>query len=371
MERNWTEEFKWFHSHPEVGFQEYKTTERIKKILKEEGIEQLPLGLSTGALAVIRGKHPGTNRLFRADIDALPVKEESGLSYASENDGFMHACGHDVHLTSALMTAEILNRKKDEVKGNVYILFQPGEEVFDGARNVIKTGITKGIDEFYAFHVDPASDVGEIELKKGGVTSSVDRFQITVTGTGAHAAMPHEGNNPISVLTQIASWISSYSDGKIDAFTPHVVTVTRISTGTTWNVIPSFGELEGTIRTLDDSARAQIKKEFERAVEAFEILHGVRISLTWQEGSHVAWNDEALVNKAEDVAGKLSFKTKAPDNLMIGDDFGDYAPQGSGKKSLYVRIGSGKGETYHHPKFTADPGVLNIASQFISELIKE
>ena len=368
--RDWRKEFEWFHSHPEVGFREFETTKRIKEILKEEGIEEIPLPLKTGALAIIRGEKPGGNRLLRADIDALPIREESGVSYASVNDGVMHACGHDVHLVNALIVADRLNRARSEVEGNVYILFQPGEEVFDGAASVIRTGVTKEIGEFYAFHVDPAAEVGTIELKKGGITSSVDKFHIVVEGLGAHAAMPHQGKNPIHVLSDLVSWIDSYSDSKIDAFTPHVITVAHINAGTTWNVIPTFGELEGTVRTLDDNVRNLIRSEMERSIRAFELLHEVKITLDWREGPHVAINDEELYEKAGKVALENHFVTKTPEEIMIGDDFGDYAPSGSGKKSLFIRIGSGIGYTYHHPKFYANPDIFKTASPFLFELLK-
>lgn len=367
--RDWLEEFKWFHSHPEVGFREYETTIRIRQILQEEGIEEIPFPLETGALAVIRGTKPGNSRLLRADIDALPVKEESGLPYASVNEGRMHACGHDIHIVNGLMVASDLNGRRDEVEGTVYVLFQPGEEVVDGARSVIRSGITEGIDEFYAIHVDPASEAGMLGLKSGGITASVDRFHFTVTGESAHAAMPHQGNNPIHVLTDLAKWLDSYSDSKVNAFTSHVVTVARISAGNAWNVIPASGELEGTVRTYDEAARAVIKSEIEGAMRAFEKLYGVNISLDWWDGPHVTMNDEALYEKAKRVADRLGFPTKVPDDIMIGDDFGDYVTPESGKKSLYIRIGSGVGETYHHPRFCADPTMLHTTSRFMSELL--
>ena len=371
MSRDWIQEFKWFHSHPELGFQEYETTKRIRQTLKEEGVEEIPFPLETGTLAIIRGEKPGNNRLLRADIDALPVKEESGVEYASVHDGIMHACGHDTHIVNALMVAADLNRRRKDVEGKVFILFQPGEEVVDGARSVIRTGITKDVDEYYAIHADPASETGMIGLKSGGITASVDRFHFIVQGESAHAAMPHEGKNPIRVLTDLAKWLDSCSDSRLDAYTPHVVTVARISSGNTWNVISATGELEGTVRTLDDQARAKIRAEIERAAHALEILHDVSISLDWWEGPHVTMNDEGLYEKAKRVADRLQLRTKEPDNIMIGDDFGDYAPAGSGKKSLYIRVGSGVGYTYHHPRFYADPAMLEITSLYISELIRE
>ena len=369
MDKKWIDIFKWFHSHPEVGFAEYETTKRIREILKEEGVEELPFPLETGAMAVIRGAKPGSSRLLRADIDALPVKEESGVPYASVNEGTMHACGHDIHIVNALMVASELNQRKSEVEGTVYVLFQPGEEVVDGARSVIRSGITKDIDEFYAIHVDPASEVGMIGLKSGGITAAVDRFHFTVMGESAHAAMPHQGNNPIHVLVDLAKWLDSYSDSKVNAFSSHVVTVARISAGNIWNVIPSSGELEGTVRTYDEAARAVIRSEIEGAVKAFEMLYGVNISTDWWNGPPVTMNDETLYEKAKEVADRLGLRTKVPDDIMIGDDFGDYAIPGSGKKALYIRMGSGVGETYHHPRFYADPIMLKTTSCFISELM--
>jgi len=370
MTRDWLKEFKWFHAHPELGFQEVETTKRIREILKEEGVEEIPFPLATGAMAVIQGEKPGNNRLLRADIDALPVKEESGVDYASVYEGRMHACGHDMHLVTGLMVACDLNRRKSEVEGNVYILFQPGEEVVDGARSVIRSGITEEIDEFYAFHVDPAAEVGMIGLKSGGVSASVDRFHFIVEGESAHAAMPHEGKNPIHVLTELASWLDSYADSRLNPFTPHVVTVAHIQAGNAWNVIPRVGELEGTVRTYDDRARAKIKEDIQRAVRSFELLHDVKITTDWWDGPHVTMNDEGLYEKAKKVAEQLGLPVKPPAEIMIGDDFGDYAPLGSSKKSLYIRIGGGVGYTYHHPRFYADPAMLQTIPQYMAELMR-
>ena len=370
MSRDYKKEFEWFHSHPELGFKEYETTKRIKEILQEENIEEVPLNLETGALAVIRGKKDGSNRLFRADIDALPIKEESNLDYASINEGVMHACGHDIHLVTGIKVAIDLNKVKEKIRGNVYILFQPGEEVFEGARSVIKTGITKDIDEFYTFHVDPSREVGELEVSPGGVTSSVDRFKIIIKGIGAHAAIPHKSKNPVSVILRLAEWVSDQADRNIDTFNPRVISITRINTGTTWNVIPEEGEIEGTVRTLDEESRKTIRKEFEKAVKNFAELYEVEIFLEWKEGSHTAYNDKTLVLKTLGTANKLGLKIGEKENLLIGDDFGDYAPFGSKKKSIYLRIGSGTGYTYHHPKFIANPNTIDVAASLMTELLK-
>ncbi len=368
MERDYVKEFEWFHSHPEVGFKEYETTARIKQILHEENIEEIPLNLPTGALCIIRGEKKGSNRLLRADIDALPMEEETGLPYSSVNK-VMHACGHDAHIVMGLMTADILNRNKSEVSGNVYVLFQPGEEVFDGARSVLQTKAVDDIDEFYAYHVNPAKKTGVLELKEKGITSSVDRFNISVTGTGAHAAMPHMSHNPVYTLVSIVEAIEARSKRRLDAFTPAVVSVTRISAGTTWNIIPDRGELEGTVRSLDEDARRQIKEEIELAVRAIETLDGVSADIKWQEGSHVAYNDPDLYIKSVRLAKELGYEYDSGENILIGDDFGDYAPYGSAKKGMYIRIGSGKGYTYHHSGFKVDPAVLDKGAFYMSKLI--
>jgi len=369
MERDYVKEFEWFHSHPEVGFKEFETTERIKQILREENIEEIPFDLPTGALCIIRGNKKGNNRLLRADIDALPMEEKTELPYASVNKGVMHACGHDAHIVMGLMTADILNRNRDSVCGNVYVLFQPGEEVFDGARAVLGTKAVDDIDEFYAYHVNPAKETGVLELKEKGVTSSVDRFNISVTGTGAHAAMPHMAHNPIYTLSSMVEAIETRSGRRIDAFTPAVVSVTRINAGTTWNIIPERGEFEGTVRSLDEDARRQIKEEVEQIVRAYGMLDGVKAKIRWQEGSHIAYNDADLYLKSVKLARELGYRYDSGENIMIGDDFGDYAPYGSGKKSIYIRIGSGKGYTYHHPEFRVDPAVLGKGAFFMSRLI--
>ena len=369
MAEQWQELFKWFHEHPEVSFREEKTTGKILEVLREEGISVVSTDLRTRAVALIPGGKEGQSRMLRADIDALPVTEESGLPWASKHPGVMHACGHDFHITCVLRAAVELNRRKEELPGNLYIVFQPGEEGFNGAASVLKTGLLDDVRECYGFHADPEQEAGVISIASGTVTSSVDRFRITVCGTGGHGAMPHAAENPIPILWNLLNEISLSADRKLSAFSPHVVTVTHICGGTTWNVIPDEAFAEGTVRTLDETGRAAIQKHMEDSCRAFGEIYGIPVKLAYEKGPGATYNDEALVQKASLVAETCGMKVIRMPPQMIGDDFGDYCPPESGRKGIYVRTGSGKRAPLHHPQFRVDLSAIEPVSRFLTVLL--
>ncbi len=369
MADRWAELFKWFHEHPEVSNQEDNTTEKILEVLREEGIPVLPSGLQTGVIALIQGGKEGPARMLRADIDALPVMEESGLPWASKCPGVMHACGHDFHITCVLRAAAELYRKRDRLAGKLYVVFQPGEEGSDGAPSVLRTHILDDAVEYYGLHADPEQDPGVVSLASGAVTASVDRFMITVCGTGGHGATPHLAENPIPILWNLLNEISLSAGRKLSAFTPHVITVTHISGGTTWNVIPAEAFAEGTVRTQDTEGRTAIQKHFTESCEAFGRIYGIPIELEYENGPNVTVNDEALVQKAYLVAEKCGMKAIPMHQYMIGDDFGDYYPPESGKTGIYIRTGSGKGAPLHHPQFQVDLSAIEPVSHYLAALL--
>ena len=369
MADKWIELFKWFHEHPEVSYREEKTTEKILEVLREEGIPVLPSGLKTGAIALIQGGKEGPARMLRADIDALPVSEESGVPYASKNPGVMHACGHDFHITCVLRAAAELNRRKAGLAGKLYVVFQPGEEGFDGAASVLRTHILDDAVEYYGLHSEPELEVGVVSLAAGAVTSSVDRFQITVCGKGGHGAMPHNAENPIPILWNLLNEISLSADRKLSAFTPHVITVTRISGGSTWNVIPEQAFAEGTVRTLDAEGQAAIQRHMAESCEAFGRIYGIPVKLEYENGPNITYCDEALVRKAARVAESCGLKAVRMRPQMIGDDFGDYIPPDSGKTGVFIRTGTGKGASLHHPRFRADLSAIEPISDYFTALL--
>jgi amidohydrolase len=214
------EHFKWFHKNPELSFAEHKTTQRIKTILQEHGIEIIPTPLETGLVARIDGTLNAVQKTvaLRADIDALPIQEETGLHYRSENAGCMHACGHDFHITALLGAAILLHEKRAEFSGTVKLLFQPAEELSRGAENVMQTGALDDVDEIYGLHVLPELDAGTVAVSPGAAYAGVGLFKITVTGKGGHAAIPQLTIDPVIICARIITDVQTIVSRNIDPF---------------------------------------------------------------------------------------------------------------------------------------------------------
>lgn len=367
--KDWIEVFKWFHAHPELGFQETATTNQIHEILESAGIEIVSTGLPTGLIAVIRGKQPGKSVCLRADIDALSISEQTDLPYASQNPNTMHACGHDFHITAALAAAEKLNRVKDRLKGTLYIAFEPGEEAFLGAEKILQTGILDDVSEFYGFHADPSLQVGQAGIREGGVMAAVDRFRIDVRGTGTHAATPHFGNNPIPVLLSLISSLQTFSQRQIPPTQPHVLSFTHIAAGNTWNVIPETAFCEGTVRTLREEDRVSIRDSITRIVRGFGEMTGTDCILDWTSGSSAVFNDGALCEAATVSAAEVEMESVNYVPEMVSDDFSSFAAHNPGARGLYLKIGTGIGYPLHHPKFKVDPDAIAPAAELLSAIL--
>lgn len=368
--RDWIQVFKLLHENPELGFQETATTSKIGEILEEEGIEIVPTDLSTGLIAMIRGNREGRAVCLRADIDALPICEQTGLDYASRNNGAMHACGHDFHITVALAAAAKLNGLKDHLNGTVYFAFQPAEEIFGGAEKVLQTGILRNVSEFYGFHADPALKVGEVGIKEDGVMASVDRFRINVKGTGTHAATPHLGNNPITVLTSLISALQNFAVREIPPSQSYVVSFTHIDGGNTWNIIPETAFCEGTVRTFRDKDRRFIRDSFFRIVHGFTEMTGTECILEWISGPPAVINSGPLCEAARISAAETGFKAIDFVPEMISDDFSFYTENNPNAQGLYLKIGTGVGYPLHHPKFKIDLEAIGPGAELISRILK-
>lgn len=368
---DWIQVFKWFHENPELSLQENATTGKIRQILEGEGIEIIPTDLSTGLIAVIRGRHEGQSICLRADIDALPIQEQTGLEYASRKCEIMHACGHDFHTTVALAAAVKLNRLKDQLKGTLYVAFEPGEEVFGGADKVLQTGSLRNVSEFYGFHADPALKVGEVGIKEGGVMAAVDRFKIHVRGNGTHAATPHLGNNPILIVTSLISVLQNFASREVSPTQPYVMSFTHVSGGNTWNIIPETAFCEGTVRTLRDEDRRYIKDSFHRIVCSFGELTGAECQLVWVSGASAVINSVSLCQTARIAAAEAEVKAVDFIPQMISDDFSSFTENNPNSQGLYLKIGTGIGYPLHHPKFEVDLKAIDPAAEFISTLLRK
>ncbi len=357
--------FQWLHAHPEIGFEEKNTTARLRDELEQAGIEVLDSGLPTGLIARITGTRPGKVIGLRCDIDALPIREESGLPYSSQNEGRMHACGHDSHATIMLGAALLLNRHRQTMRGTVKIIFQPAEEVIGGAQRVMATGLLDDLNMILGVHSYPGFPAGTLGLAEGSVMASVDRFAITIHGMGTHAAEPQRGIDPIVVQAALVQSLQTIVSRSVSPFSHSVVSVTHVESGSTWNVIPETAVLEGTVRTLEPADRTFIENKIRKMTQLVAEAYDAEADVTWIPGPAAVVNDSALYHVAAKAAKQMGFKVGKPEDTMGGEDFSCYLERCPG---LFIRVGTGGGYPSHHPRFTVDPSALYPAAWFFSGL---
>lgn len=362
-----TDEFYWFHRHPELSYEEVETTKRLREDLAAVGIEVLDLPLKTGLVAKV-GTGEAPFIALRCDIDGLPIQEESGLAYASEHAGRMHACGHDFHISAVLGSAYLLKAKERELRGTVYLIFQPAEEAPGGARKVMETGVLKDVQAIFGLHTSPLYDVGTLGIRSGAVTASVDKFTVTFHGKGTHAAHPERGIDPIVMAASFVTAAQSIVSRNIDPAHPGLVSITHIESGNTWNVIPESSWLEGTVRCLTAEDRKLIKKRIYELAEGQAASFGGHAELTWYAGPPATDNTPDWTDFAIEVAKEAGLNVvPAPVNL-VGEDFAYYQEEIPG---VFVLVGTGKSPANHNPKFHVDPAALGPAARYMARLAVE
>lgn len=362
-----TDEFYWFHRHPELSYEEVETTKRLREDLAAVGIEVLDLPLKTGLVAKV-GTGEAPFIALRCDIDGLPIQEESGLAYASEHAGRMHACGHDFHISAVLGSAYLLKAKERELRGTVYLIFQPAEEAPGGARKVMETGVLKDVQAIFGLHTSPLYDVGTLGIRSGAVTASVDKFTVTFHGKGTHAAHPERGIAPIVMAASFVTAAQSIVSRNIDPAYPGLVSITHIESGNTWNVIPESSWLEGTVRCLTAEDRKLIKKRIYELAEGQAASFGGHAELTWYAGPPATDNTPDWTDCAIEVAKEAGLDVvPAPVNLA-GEDFAYYQEEIPG---VFVLVGTGKSPANHNPKFHVDPAALGPAAIYMARLAVE
>lgn len=362
-----TDEFYWFHRHPELSYEEVETTKRLREDLAAAGIEVLDLPLKTGLVAKV-GTGEAPFIALRCDIDGLPIQEESGLNYASEHAGRMHACGHDFHISTVLGSAYLLKAQEKDLHGTVYLIFQPAEEAPGGARKVMETGVLKDVQAIFGLHTSPLYDVGTLGIRSGAVTASVDKFTVTFHGKGTHAAHPERGIDPIVMAASFVTAAQSIVSRNIDPAHPGLVSITHIESGNTWNVIPESSWLEGTVRCLTAEDRKLIKKRIYELAEGQAASFGGHAELTWYAGPPATDNTPDWTDFAIEVAKEAELDVvPAPVNLA-GEDFAYYQEEIPG---VFVLVGTGKSPANHNPKFHVDPAALGPAARYMARLAVE
>lgn len=356
------------HKYPELSFEEYETSNFIAKKLEEFGIKYERVG-DTGIKAVIEGEQENLSAKFtvalRADIDALPIKEETGEPYSSVYEGIMHACGHDGHTTILLGAARMLHEYRKHFNGKVVCIFQPGEEADGAAKQMIELGVLEDpkVDRMVALHLWPYIPFGSIGIRSGSMTASCDDFTIEVYGKSGHSARPHEGVDSINIAMKIIQAIEHLVMKMNNPLNPIVVHVGKITGGTARNVIAEKTVLEGTSRALTEENRTMLKREITRISKQIAEVFHAQADVHFMDGNAPVLNDETVTSIVEEAAIELWGKEKVVelDQPSLGaDDFGDFSLI---VPSTYFRLGIEKDgeEVYslHHPKFNFDDTLLS------------
>ena len=364
------------HQHPELSFQEYETAKYIKKILDNQNISYRDGFAKTGILARIDGHKEGKRVVaLRADMDALPIVEETGLDFVSANPGVMHACGHDAHTASLLGAVMILNRLREHFGGTLLFIFQPAEErAPGGARTMLEEGIFEDIqpDLIIAQHVMPGMPTGTVGFKTGRYMASSDEIYITLKGPGGHAAMPHQTTDLILVSSHITIALQQIVSRHADAFTPTVLSFGRLIADGAVNVIPSELNLEGTFRTMDEGWRQRALNRMDDMARSIAGSMGAQCAFKVVEGYPALINDENITQKsvacAESYLGRNKVTELSP--RMTAEDFAHFANR---YPATFFRLGvsdpgTGKVHGLHTPGFTIDEQALTTGMGFISYL---
>lgn len=368
LEQKLTGFFEELHMHPELSYEEYETTERIKRELAAAGIEILQIPLKTGVTAIVRGAKPGKTYGLRCDIDALPIEEETDLPYKSKTPGKMHACGHDFHTAAVFGAALLLQERKEELQGTVKILFQPAEESSHGAETVLETGVLLDVTAIFGLHTAAYLPVGTLGIRAGSVMAAVDRFELNITGTGCHGGHPDEGVDTILVAASVIQAFQSIVGRNLNPFHTGVVSVTRINGGNTWNVIPDKVELEGTVRSMEKDDRIFIERRMREIAEHTAAAYGANAELLWYPGPPATVNEKAWSAFAQKVAEESGFEVVPQRNSTGGEDFAFYLEKIPG---CFINVGTGVGYPNHHPKFYADEAALTPAAEYLEKLLVE
>lgn len=361
-----------FHRHPEVAFEERRTCAVIRKFFEDSGILVKELA-GTGLRAELEGKPGGKTVALRADMDALPIKEEGQKEYISENPAATHACAHDGHMATLMGVARILSRRRSEFKGKIVFLFQPAEELLPGgAKIMIEQGALNGVDAVFGLHFWQLLPTGTVGIVKGAMMAQADNFSITVKGKGGHGSMPQATVDPILVASQLVVNIQSIVSRNVDPLKPAVVSFGTIKGGTIHNIIPGEVSLIGTVRTFDTSLQALIEKRLAEITEGTSRAFGATSDFKYEVGYPPLVNDDKMVdfvlNVARRILGEQNIKPFEP--IMGGEDFAYYLQKVPGA-FLFFGMGDGMKFPHHHPAFDMDEKALPQAALLMAGLALE
>ncbi len=359
------------HAHPELGFDTVRTANLVE-------VELLRLGLTprtgvgkTGIVVDIIGENPGKTLLLRADMDALPIHEQTGLPFSSRYPGKMHACGHDIHTATLLGVAAIVPHYRAQLHGTLRLIFQPAEEILEsGAAAMIADGAAEGVDLAITLHNKPELAAGEIALTRGASTASCDDFDVIVHGKSTHAARPHMGVDPIIAAANLINQLQSIISRELDPAASAVLTIGHIQGGSTHNIIADSCLIQGTVRTKSPEIREQIAAAFERVCAGVALSLNTRIEVNYQRGVPALMNDDALIDALEPILSHQFGKAivAKPSASFGAEDFSLFTERAPG---CQIHIGSGapgRDDHLHNSDYQPDERSLHIGTQALARL---
>lgn len=356
---------RFLHAHPELSFRERETAAYIRRELARCGMECTAVPGGNSLVGRLRGKAPGRTVAFRADIDALPIQERNDWEYRSQNDGVMHACGHDGHTAALLGLAELFAKNTALIRGEVRFVFQQAEEVPPGGGEaLVHSGVLEGVDAVFGAHIWSPLEVGTIGCKEGAIMACADKFTIAVKGQGGHGSEPQNTDDVLLLGASIVQQLQSIVSRKIDPRVPAVLSVCQFHAGSAFNIIPDRCELGGTVRTCDETVRDQIPRLIRAAAESIVgAVPGAGCQVEYTKGYPMVVNDGHLTDLvAKAVRTDTAHAYREVPAVMGGDDFAYYR---QAAPSVYFFVGGGNSQKaivqpHHHPRFDFDEDALHI-----------
>ncbi|MCT4333465.1 M20 family metallopeptidase [Paracoccus sp. YLB-12] len=362
-----------FHEHPELLYDVHRTAGKVADLLREFGCDEVTEGVGrTGVVGVIRGKTDSKGRVIglRADMDALPINEQTGVEYASKTPGKMHACGHDGHTAMLLGAAKYLAETRN-FDGTAVVIFQPAEEGGGGGDAMVKDGLIERwkIDEVYGMHNMPGVPTGTFAIKPGAMMAAADQFDITVTGKGGHAAKPHDCIDTTLTAAQIIVALQSIVSRNIDPLQNAVISVCVVSTDSTaHNVIPHVVKLKGTARSLDPGVRDQLEEGIIRVATNIAAAMGATAEVQYDRGYPVTMNDDQATEWAAEVARQIAGDVNMDMQPMMGGE--DFSYMLNERQGAYIFVGNGDTAMVHHPAYNFNDDAIPAGSSWYAGMIE-
>ena len=351
------------HAHPERSFHEVETSAYLERVLRGHGVDVLANPMETGVVAQITGEHPGPTVALRADIDGLPIHEDSGLDFASVNPGVMHGCGHDLHMASLLGAVFWLGDHRDLIGGTVRIIFQPAEELGLGARAVIDAGLVDGVEAIIGTHNNPNYAPGVLAAGTDPMMAGCVRFGVTLHAQGTHAGYPHKGTGPLEAMAAMIMGLQTIVSRNVTPFHPLVVSVTEVHGGDVWNVVPAEAGFQGTVRYFHREDGDMAAERFRTIVEQTAAAYGIGASVDWDDFQDPLVSDPLLI---EPVCMHIpQYADPAPIiPSMAGEDFAEYAKV---TRPVFAFVGSNGTPgcaDWHSPRFVGFDETVRTGADF-------